>query len=137
MPQPQKNVSFADPRYCEYGLENLKEATHKTPNYYIFQGEQVPCKTFADMLISFIGKLYELDEGRVEIMATKKEPLIGVYPFFSYERQQLRRPETSVKIPNSEIYFGLNYSASDIVTIIAKLLDKFGIEASEFRYSAR
>lgn len=137
MPQPQINISFVDPRYHEYGLENLKEATHKIPNYYIFQGEQVPCKTFADMLTSFIGKLYELDEGKVETMAKNKESLFGNYPFFSYERQQLRRPETSSKIPNSEIYFCLNYSASGIVTIIAKLLDRFGIEANEFRYSAR
>ena len=38
---PEELVSFADPRYKEYSCDDPDEATYKTPNYFILQGERV------------------------------------------------------------------------------------------------
>lgn len=52
--QPTTAITFSNPNYQEYSCENPGQATSKTPNYYIFQGEKVLANSFADILASVI-----------------------------------------------------------------------------------
>ena len=47
---PEKVISFIDPRYKEYTCEDPDNATNKTPNYYVLLGERVKVSNFADMI---------------------------------------------------------------------------------------
>jgi hypothetical protein len=134
--EPLENVSFKAQGYQEYGCDEPSEATNKVPNYYIFQGEQIDCRNFADMLKKFVRQLYSLDSSIIEAMARKDEILssYGTYAMFSYDETKVKN---NYKIKGTDIYQNTGFSAYDIVWIIKALLDKYDIEHTEFVYSAR
>jgi uncharacterized protein with ParB-like and HNH nuclease domain len=134
--EPSEIVSFKAQGYQEYGCDEPSEATNKVPNYYIFQGEQIECRNFADMLKKFVRQLYSLDSSIIEAMARKDEILssYGTYAMFSYDETRVKN---NYKIKGTDIYQNTGFSAYDIVWIIKALLDKYDIEHTEFVYSAR
>lgn len=134
--QPEKEVSFADPRYKEYACDEPDEATYKSPNYYILQGERVNTNNFADMLRSIISRLYAIDKTIIEDMARKNERLLSWSQIimFSYDVEQTSR---GYKISGTNIYASTGFSAAHIMYIVRALLDKYDIERSDFVYSAR
>ncbi|MBO5014661.1 MAG: DUF262 domain-containing protein [Bacteroidaceae bacterium] len=133
---PSELVSFADPRYKEYTCDNPDDATYKSPNYFILQGERVICDNFSNMLRLVIDRLYLHDKTVIDDMCANKRKLFtgSQLPFFSYDATEIKYPD---QVANSGIYHGTGFSAATIMWIIQALLDKHEIERSEFVYSAR
>lgn len=136
--QPEHKISFADPRYKEYTCENPDNATHKTPNYYVLQGERVNVSNFAEMLRSIINRLYEQDSSVIEELARNNERLIswsGIV-LFSYDKEVVSS-EISYMVNGTGIHVSNGFSAMYIVSFIRALLEKYDIDQNDFVYSAR
>lgn len=134
--QPSERISFADPRYQEYTCDNPDDATYKTPNYYVLQGERVSATNFAEMLRSIVNRLYEQDSSIIEAMARNDEHLLSWSQnvMFSYD---VNKVYGDAMIGNSGIYQSVGFSASHIMCIIKALLGRYEIDTSDFVYSAR
>ena len=134
--EPEKYISFMDPRYKEYTCEEPDEASNKSPNYYILLGERVITKSYADMLKSVVLKFYELDSGIIKQMAKDNETLAewSNIVMFTYD-PNIAKGE--YKIPNTNIYQATGFSAWYIMTFIKKMLNKFELSMDDFVYSAR
>ncbi len=134
--KPSVMISFSDPRYQEYSCEDSETATYKAPNYFILQGERVNCSTFADMLKLTVIRLYAQNKSIIEAMARKSEPPLewSQSILFSYDEN---KTNNSYKIPGTDIFENIGYSASHIISLIRDLLDRYDIERSDFVYSAR
>lgn len=134
--QPAEIVSFSDPRYKEYTCDIPEDATYKTPNYFVLQGERVICDNFNNMVRLVIDRLYLYDKTVIDDMCENKKKLFetSMYPFFSYNAQELKYPD---QVANSGIYHSTGYSAAHCMWIIQALLDKYEIDRTEFVYSAK
>lgn len=132
----EHEVSFADPRYKEYTCETPEDATYKTPNYYVLQGERVNATNFAEMLRSVILRLYEINPCIIENMAKNNESVLSwsQQVMFSYDVNEVIG---DCKLGDTDIYESTGYSAAHIMYIIRALLEKYDIELSDFVYSAR
>ena len=133
---PQVIVDFSDPRYKEYSCTNPDDATYKTPNYYILQGERVSVNNYAEMLRSVVSRLYSIDSTIIENMARHDEQLVSWSQnvMFSYDST---KTTGDYQIKGTSIYESVGFSAYHIMCIIHALLIKYDIEATEFVYSAR
>ena len=133
---PQVIVNFSDPRYKEYSCTNPDDATYKTPNYYILQGERVSVNNYAEMLRSVVSRLYAIDSTLIENMARHDEQLVSWSQnvMFSYDST---KTTGDYQIKGTSIYESVGFSAYHIMCIIHALLIKYDIEATEFVYSAR
>ena len=132
--EPSEKVSFADKKYKEYKLDNLDEAEHKKPNYYILQGEQIKVESFAKMLISVATRLYYEEPSIIEKLAKENVHFLeGKYAAFSYDRSQVNK---DTKIKDTDIYISHNYGSPLLLQMITKLLDYYDIEHDDFIYSA-
>ena len=133
---PQVIVDFSDPRYKEYSCTNPDDATYKTPNYYILQGERVSVNNYAEMLRSVVSRLYAIDSTIIENMARHDEQLVSWSQnvMFSYDST---KTTGDYQIKGTSIYESVGFSAYHIMCIIHALLIKYDIEATEFVYSAR
>lgn len=129
-------ISFKDPRYSEYGCEKPDEATNKSVEYFILQGEKIFVNSFAEMLRAIIRKLYEQDPSIIEEMARTNCMIVpwSKNIMFSYENE---KTTGSQKIDGTDIYESEGFSASHTISIIQALLDNYGIDHNEFAYSAR
>ena len=58
---PTTKVDFSDPRYRLYTVSDPHNATYKFVNYYELLGERVSADSFAFMVRSVAGKLYDLN----------------------------------------------------------------------------
>lgn len=133
---PQVLVDFSDPRYKEYSCTNPDDATYKTPNYYILQGERVSINNYAEMLRSVVSRLYAIDSTIIENMARNDEQPVSWSQnvMFSYDST---KTTGDYQIKGTSIYESVGFSAYHIMSIIHALLIKYDIEATEFVYSAR
>ena len=133
---PQVVVDFSDPRYKEYSCTNPEDATYKTPNYYILQGERVSVNNYAEMLRSVVSRLYAIDSTVIENMARNDEQPVSWSQnvMFSYDST---KTTGDYQIKGTSIYESVGFSAYHIMCIIHALLIKYDIEATEFVYSAR
>ena len=136
MIKPETSISFADPRYQEYTCDDPDNATYKTPNYFILQGERVSATNFAEMLRLVVKRLYTIDATIIEKMAHTNEKLLpwSQNIMFSYD------PEVTTgddKLGDTNIYVSSGFSASHIMCIIQALIDKYDIERTDFVYSAK
>lgn len=133
---PQVIVDFSDPRYKEYSCTTPDDATYKTPNYYILQGERVSVNNYAEMLRSVISRLYAIDSTIIENMARNDEQPVSWSQnvMFSYDSA---KTTGDYQIKGTSIYESVGFSAYHIMCIIRALLIKYDIEATEFVYSAR
>lgn len=125
-----------DPRYIEYTCEDPENATYKTPNYFVLQGERVNVTNFAEMLRALIERLYSINSTLIELMAKNDERIVSWSQsiMFSYDKNKVNG---DLKIKNTDIYENTGYSASHIMHIIKALLEKYDIDITEFVYSAR
>ena len=133
---PAHEVSFKDPRYTEYTCENPDDATSKTPNYYVLQGERVVVGNFALMLRLIIEQLYEMDPSIIEGMARENNQLLSwsKMVLFSYSEDEVYG---DYRIKGTNIYQSTGFSASHTMSIIKALLEKYEIDTDDFIYSAR
>lgn len=133
---PQVVIDFSDPRYKEYSCTSPDDATYKTPNYYILQGERVSVTNYAEMLRSIVSRLYAIDSCIIENMAKNNEQLVSWSQnvMFSYDST---KTIGDYQIKGTSIYESVGFSAYHIMCIIHALLIKYDIEATEFVYSAR
>jgi len=133
---PEHEISFKDPRYKEYTCENPDNATHKTPNYYVLQGERVVVGSFALMLKMIVEQLYELNPSIIESMARENnQPLNwSQMVMFSYSEDEVWG---DYRIKGTDIYQSTGFSASHTMSIIKALLEKYDIDNEDFIYSAR
>ncbi len=134
--QPTVAIKFTDPRYAEYTCEYPDNATYKTPNYYILQGERVNVSNFAEMLRSLIDRLYAKDKSIIERLARKNEQILewSQSIMFSYDVANVYGEN---KIKGTDIYVNVGYSAAHIMCIIKELLNIYDIDITEFVYSAK
>lgn len=134
--QPATKIVFMDPRYIEYTCEDPENATYKTPNYFVLQGERVNVTNFAEMLRALIERLYSINSTLIELMAKNDERIVSWSQsiIFSYDKNKVNG---DLKIKNTDIYENTGYSASHIMHIIKALLEKYDIDITEFVYSAR
>ncbi len=132
----KKVITFDEPNYIDYSCNNPDDATSKSPEYYIFQGERIIVKNFATMLKSLIYKLYEENPAIIETMAKNNEKPVywSENILFSYDQEKTKK---SYQLGDSNIYVSSGFSASHIMYIIAALLDKYEIDKDDFSYSAR
>ena len=135
--QPTTKIDFSDPRYQLYTVSDPHNATYKTVNYYELLGERVNVDSFALMVRSVAGKLYDLNSSIIDRMARSLE----VFPawqnsVFAYDKDAIRN---AVKLKNdSDIYISTGYSAYDCICFIKALLKKYDLDLEEdFVYSAR
>ena len=135
--QPDKVISFIDPRYKEYSCDNPGDATYKTPNYFVFMGERIKASNFAELLRIFIDKLYELDSSIIESMARSDEKLLEWSSVIMFSYDYTKTWGQNIKVADSEIYQSVGFPAATIMEIIATLLDRYGIDHGEFTYSAK
>lgn len=135
--KPEKVISFADPRYKEYSCENPEDATYKAPNYFVFMGERIKASNFAEMLRIFIDKLYELDSSIIESMARSDEKILDWSSVIMFSYDYTKTWGGNTKVADSEIYQSVGFSAAHIMYIIRALIDRYGLEHSDFVYSAR
>lgn len=135
-PENQVDISFKDPRYKEYSCENTDDATGKSIEYFILQGEKVYVNSFAEMLRIVIQKLYEQDPDVIEEMARNNKRIISWSKtvMFSYDDSITNSKQ---KIQGTNIYESKGTSSAYIMCVIKSLLENYGIDYSEFSYSAR
>lgn len=135
-PKAKLEISFKDPRYKEYGCENADDATNKTVEYFMLQGEKIFVSSFAEMLRIIVKKLYEEDPSVIEEMARANSQIVGWSKniMFSYDKDVTNSDQ---KIDGTDIYESEGFSASHVMHIIRALLENYGIELDEFSYSAR
>ena len=135
--EPEELIDFSDPRYSIYTVTHPQEATFKIVNYYELLGEHVNVGSFAQMVRSVAGKLYDLDKSIIDKMASENEVFPGwLNPVFSYDESAIRNPAKLKK--DAEIFIATGFSAYDNVCIIRALLRKYELDLEEdFNYSAR
>lgn len=135
--QPATKIDFSDPRYQLYTVSDPHNATYKTVNYYELLGERVNVDSFALMVRSVAGKLYDLNRSVIDRMARNLEVFPAwLNPVFAYDKDAIRN---AVKLKNdSDIYISTGYSAYDCICFIKALLKKYDLDLEEdFVYSAR
>lgn len=135
-PAKQK-IEFKDPRYSLYTVEDPSNATYKYVNYYELLGERVNVDSFAFMVRSVAGKLFDLDNEIIDNMAKNNEKFPGwLNPVFSYDKNAVRNPVELKK--DTGIYISTGYSAYDCICFIRALLKKYDLSLDDdFVYSAR
>ena len=134
---PTTKVDFSDPRYRLYTVSDPHNATYKFVNYYELLGERVSADSFAFMVRSVAGKLYDLNSSIIDCMARNLEVFPAWQnPVFAYDKDAIRN---AVKLKNdSAIYISTGYSAYDCICFIKALLKKYDLDLEEdFVYSAR
>lgn len=134
---PTTKIDFSDPRYQLYTVADSHNATYKWVNYYELLGERVNVDSFALMVRSVAGKLYDLNSSIIDRMARSLEVFPAWQnPVFAYDRDAIRN---AVKLKNdSDIYISTGYSAYDCICFIKALLKKYDLDLEEdFVYSAR
>ena len=134
---PTTKVDFSDPRYRLYTVSDPHNATYKFVNYYELLGERVSADSFAFMVRSVAGKLYDLNSSIIDRMARNLEVFPAWQnPVFAYDKDAIRN---AVKLKNdSDIYISTGYSAYDCICFIKALLKKYDLDLEEdFVYSAR
>ena len=116
--QPATKIVFMDPRYIEYTCEDPENATYKTPNYFVLQGERVNVTNFAEMLRALIERLYSINSTLIELMAKNDERIVSWSQsiMFSYDKNKVNG---DLKIKNTDIYENTGYSASHIMHILS------------------
>ncbi len=134
--QPEKKISFSDPRYQEYTCADPSIATFKDVNYYVLLGERVIVGSFAEMVRSVAKKLYERDSSVIERMARNLEMFSNwSIPVFSYDESKIHG---KVKLQGTEIYISTGFPASDCVSFIKGMLNKYDLDIEQdFVYSAK
>ncbi len=134
---PTTKIDFSDPRYQLYTVADPHNATYKWVNYYELLGERVNVDSFALMVRSVAGKLYDLNRSIIDRMARNLEVFPAWQnPVFAYDKDAIRN---AVKLKNdSDIYISTGYSAYDCICFIKALLKKYDLDLEEdFVYSAR
>ena len=134
---PTRKIDFSDPRYQLYTVADPHNATYKWVNYYELLGERVNVDSFALMVRSVAGKLYNLNSSIIDRMARSLEVFPAWQnPVFAYDKDAIRN---AVKLKNdSDIYISTGYSAYDCICFIKALLKKYDLDLEEdFVYSAR
>lgn len=134
---PTTKIDFSDPRYQLYTVADPHNATYKWVNYYELLGERVNVDSFALMVRSVAGKLYNLNSSIIDRMAQSLEVFPAWQnPVFAYDKDAIRN---AVKLKNdSDIYISTGYSAYDCICFIKALLKKYDLDLEEdFVYSAR
>ena len=134
---PTTKIDFSDPRYQRYTVADPHNATYKWVNYYELLGERVNVDSFALMVRSVAGKLYNLNSSIIDRMARSLEVFPAWQnPVFAYDKDAIRN---AVKLKNdSDIYISTGYSAYDCICFIKALLKKYDLDLEEdFVYSAR
>lgn len=137
MELPTTKIDFSDPRYQLYTVADPHNATYKWVNYYELLGERVNVDSFALMVRSVAGKLYNLNSSIIDRMARSLEVFPAWQnPVFAYDKDAIRN---AVKLKNdSDIYISTGYSAYDCICFIKALLKKYDLDLEEdFVYSAR
>ena len=134
--QPVTEISFKDTSYQEYGIDNPEDAKWKYPNYYILQGEKAEVSDFTKMVESVLKTLYAQDSSIMERVAKNNEKIIpwSQKPYISYDKEQFRYCE---QLDETGIYYETNLSAPHKIWLIKGILDAYGIETSDFVYSAK
>ena len=135
--QPATKIDFSDPRYQLYTVSDPHNATYKTVNYYELLGERVNVDSFALMVRSVAGKLYDLNRSIIDRMARNLEVFPAwLNPVFAYDKDAIRN---AVKLKSdSDIYISTGFSAYDCICFIKALLKKYDLDLEEdFVYSAR
>ena len=127
---------FSEPDYMLYTCENPDDATYKSPNYFIINGERIKTNNYAEMLRITVDKLYETDSSIIENMARAEDKIAdwSSVVMFSYDQNKV---QGDAKVADTEIYQSGGFSASTIMCIIKGLLDRYGIDHSDFIYSAK
>ena len=134
---PAANIDFSDPRYRLYTVSDPHNATYKVVNYYELLGERVNVDSFAFMVRSVAGKLYDLNSSLIDRMARNLEVFPAWQnPVFAYDKDAIRNP---VKLKHdSDIYISTGFSAYDCICFIKALLKKYDLDLEQdFVYSAR
>ena len=134
---PTTKIDFSDPRYQLYTVADPHNATYKWVNYYELLGERVNVDSFALMVRSVAGKLFDLNGSIIDRMARNLEVFPAWQnPVFAYDKDAIRN---AVKLKNDiDIYISTGYSAYDCICFIKALLKKYDLDMEEdFVYSAR
>ena len=134
---PKTKISFADPRYRMYTVADPHNATYKVVNGYELLGERVNVNSYAQMVRSVAGRLYDLNPAVIDRMARNAEVFPSwSTPVFSYDKNAVHN---AVKLKNdSDIYISTGYSAYDCICFIRALMKKYDLNTEEdFAYSAR
>ena len=134
--EPNTIVEFKDERFSQFSFDEPNDATGKTPNYVMIEGNGFPVSTFKDVLVVVVEYLYEKDKNILNDIAINNKTLL------SWTKQiHISNNPNGMKycyrINNSNIYVKTGISASHVVYIIKELLYRYGIDSDDCYYSAR
>lgn len=133
---PQNIISFKDNSYIEYSLDFVEEAKGLKPISYTLEGESVEIDGFKEMLDSVLLKLYHKDSSIIESIAKNNKQFLSWSKrvYISYDKSLFKYYE---QIEDSGIYYNINLSSSDKLSIIKSLLNEYNIDFDEFYYTAK
>ena len=133
---PQNIISFKDNSYIEYSLDFVEEAKGLKPISYTLEGESVEIDGFKEMLDSVLLKLYHKDPSIIESIAKNNKQFVSWSKrvYISYDKSLFKYYE---QIEDSGIYYNINLSSSDKLSIIKSLLNEYNIDFDEFSYTAK
>lgn len=137
VPETVVDFTVTDLRFQLYDATDSGNATYKVVNYYELLGEKVTINSFAAMVRSVAGKLYDLDPTIIEHMARENAKFPGwMHCAFSYDESAAKEALELKK--GSGIYISTGYSAWDCISFIREMLKCYDLNIEEdFAYSAR
>jgi uncharacterized protein with ParB-like and HNH nuclease domain len=115
-------VNFAE--FTKVTLQTPEDATGKDAKYFEFIGERNEVDSFKDVLTEIAETLYAINENLIQELAQA-----NFSSYLTYNKEKLRSPR---KLNNAEIFVETQLSAIAILRLIKKLLEKYGIDESEF-----
>lgn len=114
------------------GLDSGIILTNTKPSKFIFCGEEVKVKSYADMLKEFIELLYDVQPDLFKKLALNKfKVTISNRVYMSYDKNDMRSP---FEISKSGIFYEKNLSSEYIKDFIRALIIKSEFEIEDFEF---
>lgn len=127
---PQTKVNFTSRNISKKSIFSAEDLIGTTPTSFILLGESVSINSYNGMLIAIANMLHGIDNNVLnELSETNYAIPYATRTYVSKDPDILRKP---YEIGDSGIYIETNLSSKNIVSFIRALLDKFGLDDSDF-----
>jgi hypothetical protein len=129
-PEDSKSVN-----YEEYKVDSkiphtlYEDFSHKRPHAIEFNNKRIEVKTWLEVLLETCNVLISKDQDLFHKLSNDPKMKGKKSAYLTEDPNLLRKP---VKLKNTTLYIESNLSANSIRNLIVKMLQKYGIKASEF-----
>ena len=132
--KPLKDIKFIDNGESKYSMNDDFDASGTKPSYFVFLGIKINVKSFADMLVKFMERLYDLDSEILENLAKNNYKITNATRTYITNNEELIKNNrgTPTELRDTGIFFEKNFSANNIIVFIKHLLEEYELDFSEF-----